>query len=174
MEKQASNQAADQAAELTEKNVEVFLKATSTPVLKKALEVSMAFTQINKQMSGQPWWDHAEALCKDYNIDLILIQQQTIKRDGRYVNGLANKNSIKCISMENTSGIFAFFHELGHVLLHLQGNGKIIIWQSEIQADLFAYCCAATIWPQYQKSFRELFYINPVTEDYLGYMKTIF
>ncbi len=85
------------------------------------------------------------------------------------VIGQANERIIRLCDIKDTVDLFAFFHEVAHVILHFK-TGRIQhlpAWHRELEADMFARAVLSFMYPEQEENFKEIFHTNPITEPYL-------
>jgi hypothetical protein len=118
--------------------------------------LSKILSEIYSTPGKRRWEKGIEKYCKVSKINLIYRSDPIHGKES--VLGTASRKEI-CIKEIGTLAMgYVFFHELGHVKMHLRGLGKLKgIFKSsstlEIEADIFAFEMMAKLFPTYRSYF---------------------
>lgn len=138
-------------------NIEIIIE-------EKAIQCAKLWITINSDILDKPMWDRGKMFCETLGFTLHKLRKDRQEKCGYPIIGQSNGKIIRLVAFKDTVDAFAFFHELGHCILHFGWHRMLPIKEMEYEADLFAKIVCQKIWVKEHRIFELIEMTNPLTE----------
>lgn len=128
-----------------------------------ACDIANQFCSIYNNNIKKNKWERACIFCESIGLKLEKLYDNNVWKMGE-----TDGTVVKLKDFETTLDFFVLFHEIAHAKLHVKSNMRLAKWKREVEADMFSMALCKLVMPSEADSFEEIFWTNPVTQNYLN------